>query len=80
MPSKQKWTNREYHVQHNKYVKYQCRKIYGATNQFPEFKFLGPHNKLHSVHGLVNHYHMYFDTKIGHGICEMRHITLVYIQ
>ena len=32
--SKQNWKNREYHVQHNKYVIYQYANIYCATKQF----------------------------------------------
>ena len=45
-----------------------------SQNQFPELQFLGPHNKLNCVRGLGNHYHMRFDTKIGHGTCEIYHI------
>ena len=70
-PSTQKWSRREYHVQHNKYVEHQLVKIYCATNQFLEFQFLGTHNKPHGVHGLVNNYHIHFDLKIGHGTCAI---------
>ena len=45
--SKQKWTNRDYHVQHNKDVENQGVKIYYATNQSPSLQFIGPHNKPH---------------------------------
>ena len=58
-----KWTNREYHVQHNKDVDHQDVKIYCSKNQFPGLKFLGPHKKPYGVHGLGKHYHMCFDTK-----------------
>ena len=66
---KQKSTNREYHVKQNKDVEHQDLKIYSSTNQFPELKFIWPHNKTHSVCGLGNHYHMCFDTKIVPGTC-----------
>ena len=57
-------------MQHNKYVGHQDVKMYCATNQFPELKLLGPNNKPHGVRGLGKHYHMCFDTKIGHDTCE----------
>ena len=38
----EKWTNRDYHVQHNKDVENQGVKIYYATNQSPSLQFLGP--------------------------------------
>ena len=76
--SKQNFTNKEYHVQHNKYVKHQDVKIYCAINQFPELKLLGPHRKPHSVRGLGNHYHMYFYPKLGHGTCAILHIPCDY--
>ena len=71
MSSKKKWTNREYHVQQNKDVEHQDVKIYCATNQFPELKFLCPNNKKHGVRGLGNNYHMRFDTKLWHGTCAV---------
>ena len=54
-------------MHYNKDVENQDMKLYCATNQFPELKFLGPHNKPHDVHGLVKHHHTFFDPKIGHG-------------
>ena len=36
MPSKKNWTDRDHHVQHNKFVNNQDMKMYCATNQFPE--------------------------------------------
>ena len=59
-------------MQHNKKFDNQDVKMYCATNQFPELKFLGTHNKPHGVHGLGKHYHIRFDTKLGHGICAIR--------
>ena len=67
-------TNREYHVQHNKYVKYQDVKIYCVTNLFPGIRFIGPHKKPHGVCGLGKNYHMFFNPKLGHGTCAMRRI------
>ena len=48
--------------------------MYCATNQFPGLQFLGTHNKPHGVRGLGKHYHIHFDTKLGHGTCEICHI------
>ena len=48
--------------------------MYCATDQFHEFQFLGPQKKPHGVYGLGKHYHMCFDPKLGHGMCEIRHI------
>ena len=58
-------------MQHFKDVKHQDVQIYFTKNQFPELEFLGPHNKTHGVHGLGTHYHMRFDTKLGHGTYEI---------
>ena len=58
-------------MQHDKYVDHQDAKIYCATNQFPGFKVLGPHNKLNGARGLGKHYHMRFDTKLGYGTCAI---------
>ena len=49
--SKQMWTSRDYHVQHNKYVDHQNMKIYCATIVFPELHYLGPHNNINGVRG-----------------------------
>ena len=62
-------------MQLNKDVDNQDMKMYCATNQFPEFQFLGPQNKPHGVYGLGKHYHVCFYTKLGHGTCEIRRIT-----
>ena len=53
-------------MQHNKDVEYQNVKIYCATNQFPELKFLGTYKKPHGVCELGKHYHMCFDIKLVH--------------
>ena len=74
--SKKKWTNREYHVQHNEDVKLQDVEIYCATNQFPEFWFFWTHNKPYGVCGLGNYYCMCFGTKLVHGTCAIFCIPL----
>ena len=61
----QKWTNMEYHVQHNKDVEHQDVNIYCATNQYPELQYFNPHNKPHGVRRLDKDYHMRSDTKLG---------------
>ena len=73
--SKQKWTNRNNHVQHNKYVENQGMKMYCATNQFPELNFLVTHNKPHGVSGLGNHFQMCFYPKLGHGTYAIHRIS-----
>ena len=36
--------------------------------------FCGPHPKPRGSRGLINHYHLHFDPKLGHGICANRRI------
>ena len=72
--SKIKWTDREYHVQDNADVSHKNVKIYCDTNHLPELPCCGPHTKPHGARGLSNHYHLSFDTKLGHGIFEIRRI------
>ena len=54
-------------------------KIYCDTKQFPELTFCGPHPKPRGANGLVKNYHLRFDPKLGHGICEIRHIPCVCV-
>ena len=70
-PSKQKWTNREYHVKHNKHVYNKYIDMYCPTNNIPELQFLGPHNTPHDVRGLDKHYKMRFYPKICHVTCAI---------
>ena len=49
--------------------------IYCDTNQFPKLPFCGSYTKPHWASGLSNHYHLRFDPKLFHGICEIRCIT-----
>ena len=73
--SKRKWTYIEYHVQDNSDVSNKELKMYCDTNKFPAFPFCGPHPKPHGARGLMNHYHLRFDTKLGHGIYGILHTT-----
>ena len=45
--------------------------MYCDTNQFLELPFFGSHPKPHGARGFINHYHLCFDTNIGHGICAI---------
>ena len=44
-------------------------------NQFPEFQFISSHNKPNVIRGLIKHYNMRFDPKLGHGKFAIRHIS-----
>ena len=69
--SKIKWTDIEYHVQDNTYFSHKEVKMYCDTNQLPTLTFCGPHPKPHGASGLSKNYHLRFDPKLGHGICEI---------
>ena len=43
-------------------------KIYCDTNQLPALPLHGSHPKPHGARGLVKHYHLRFDPKLGHFI------------
>ena len=73
--SKRKWIDREYHAQDNADVSHKDVKMYCDTNQFPALKFGVPHPNNHGARGLSKHYHLRFDTKLGHVICAILHIT-----
>ena len=64
--SKIKCTYRYYYVQDNYDVAHKYVKIYCYTNQFTALPFCGPHPKPHVKRGLSKHYHLSFDTKLGH--------------
>ena len=72
--SKIKCTDREYHVQDNADVSHKYVKMYCDTNQLPELPFCGSHLKPRGARVLSKHYCLIFDTKLGHGICEIRRI------
>ena len=46
--------------------------MYFDTNQFQLLPFCGPHPKPHGARGLSKNDHLRFDTKLVHGICEIR--------
>ena len=48
--------------------------MYYNTNQFPELLFYGPHSKTNGAKGLIKHYHLRFDPKLGNGICAIHRI------
>ena len=45
--------------------------MYCDTNQFPELPFCGLHPKPHGERGLSKYYHLHFNPKLVHGICEI---------
>ena len=53
-------------MQQNKDLDNQKMRMYFTTNQFPNSKFLGPHNKPHGACVLGKNYHTCFDLKIGY--------------
>ena len=55
-------------------------KIYCTKNHFTQFPPSPPQNKPHGAHGLGKHYHMRFNTKLGHVTCEIHCITCAYNQ
>ena len=69
--SKRKWTDREFHVQDSADVAHKDVKMYCDTNQFPALPFCVSHPKPHGSRGSSKHYHLNFDPKLGHGICEI---------
>ena len=48
--------------------------MYCNTNQFPALPFCGPYPNPHGARGLIKHYHLLFDPKLGRLICEIRRI------
>ena len=45
--------------------------MYCDTNQFPTLPFCGSNPKPHGSRVLGKHYHLRFDTNLGHGICAI---------
>ena len=62
-------TDRQYHVQGNAGVSNQDVRIICNTNQFTSLPFYGPHSKSRGARELSKHYHLYFDPKLGNGVC-----------
>ena len=71
LSSKRKWTYIECHVQDNTDVAHKEVKMYCDTNQFPKLPFCGSYPKPRGARGLIKHYHLCFDPKLGHGICAI---------
>ena len=69
-----KWTEIKYHVQDNSTVELKDVEIYCNINQFPALPFCGPHSKPHGARGLIKHYHLRFDPKLGMGVCAILRI------
>ena len=67
-------TDREYHVKDNADVAHKYVKMYCDINQFPALPFCGSHPKTHGARGLIKHYHLRFDIKLGHGLCKILRI------
>ena len=67
-------------MQNNEDVEHKTVNNYCNKNQFPEFSFCGPHNKLHGFCRFSKNFQINFDPKLGHGTCAMYLITCVYIQ
>ena len=44
-------------------------KIYCDTNKLPTLPFCDSYPKPHGSRGVGKHYHLRFDTNLGHGIC-----------
>ena len=76
----QKWTDRQYHVQDNADVEHQDVKIYCNTSQFPALPFCGTHSKPHGARGLIKHYNLRFDPKLGMSICAIIHIPFACVS
>ena len=74
-----KWTEKQYHVQDNAAVELKDVKIYCNTNQFPELSFSGPNSKPHVTRGLIKHYHLRFNLKLGKGVCAIFRIPCVCV-
>ena len=46
-------------------------KMYCNTNKFLALPFCGPYSKPHGTRGLIKHYHLRFDPKLGMGLCAI---------
>ena len=69
--SERKWTDREYHFQYKSDVAHKDVKNYCDKSQFPVLPFCGTHPNPHGARRLINHCHLHFDPKLGHGMCAL---------
>ena len=67
--SQRKWTECDYHVQDSKDMSHTSVKFLCATILSPALPFCVLHMKYHGVRGLVKHYCLVLDPKLGHGKC-----------
>ena len=80
--SKIKLTDREYPVQENYDIEHKDVRMYCDTNRFPTLTFCGSYPKPLGERGIINHYHLRFDPKLGHGICAIfrkRYVTVLHL-
>ena len=70
--SKQNQTECDYHFQYIKDVSHTTVNISCSTTQLSEFSFCGPHQKPHGVRGLIKHYNIRLDPKLGHVKCAIK--------
>ena len=74
------WTEREYYVQEDTDVLNKDVQIFLNTTHFPSLPFCGPQTKPHGVRELSKHYHIIFDTTLGHGICTICQMPCACIE
>ena len=72
--SKRRQTDRQYHVQDDADVEHKDVKMSFDTNQLPTLPFCGSYPNPRGAMGLIKHYYLRFDPKLGHGICAIRGI------
>ena len=66
--------------QDNADVSHKYVKMYCDTNQLPALPFCGPHPKPHGARGLIKHYNLRFNPKLGHGIFEILRIQCACVE
>ena len=75
MIHEKKWTVRQHHVQDNSDIAHKYMIMYCNSNQFPALLFSGPHSKPYGARGLIKHYNLRFDQKLGNGIYAICRIS-----
>ena len=73
--SRREWKYIGCNVQDNDDVAHKDVTLYCDSNQFQTLPFCVSHPKLHVSRGLSKHDHFRFDTKLGHGLCEICRIS-----
>ena len=54
--------------------------MYCNTNQLPALTCCVPHSKPHGARGLIKHYHLRFDPKLGMCICAICRIPCACVE